>query len=102
MATPVLTFYAVGDCMAPWRRPGELVLCHRTRQPVEGINHVLVVLRDEDDDGSSLSLLGVLVKRAEGKVVVRQYNPDRVISLEEDQIEHVYRVIEWQEAIGIA
>jgi phage repressor protein C with HTH and peptisase S24 domain len=90
----------VGDSMTPWRKPGELVLCYRAREPIVG-NHVVAVLKDEDHDGSNLSAVGVLVSHDDNEVVVQQYSPSDVLRFAAGAVAFLFRVIEWQDAFGL-
>ncbi len=87
-------FYATDDSMAPWRRPGELVMVQPARQAAPGC-HVIVRLRS-----ANVWLLRLLVGRTAEALTLSQYRPDATEQFPSDDVAEVLRVIEWPEALG--
>lgn len=95
----VFAVYAVGDSMMPWCEPGDTVFIHPDREPRNG-DYVLVEFRDHPGDEQKKAVIKRLVGRRHGAVIVSQYNPPKEREFPEELVEHVWRVIGWQEALG--
>jgi len=96
----VFALYVVGESMAPWRQPGDLVYCSRARQPRPG-DYGVVELADEREGEPQAALLKRLVGRRGERVVLEQYNPPGEIVLEQSQVKELHRVIDWPELLGL-
>ena len=85
--------------MMPWCEPGDTVFVHPDREPRNG-DYVLVEFRDHPGDEQKKAVIKRLVGRKHGAVIVSQYNPPKEREFPEELVEHVWRVIGWQEALG--
>lgn len=95
----VFALYTVGDSMSPWREPGDLIFVHPDRPPAIG-SYVVLVFRPTERGGSRSAMIKRLVRRTPTKVMVEQYNPRKTLEFDASTIEHMWRVIDWQEAMG--
>lgn len=100
MGREVWAFFAQGTEMAPWRQPGELVYATSDRPPQDG-NHVVVML-EPGAAGGSPAILRRLVRQTPRELVLEQHNPPhKETVIPRSQVRRVYRVIEWQEMLGV-
>lgn len=102
LGQPAHAVYMQGDAMDPWRQRGELVYYHELRPPAVGC-HVLILLRKavEDHPGARVALVRKWVGRTDDELELEQYNPRRRSIIPVSDIEVMYRVFEWQEALGL-
>ncbi len=93
--------FVQGDSMWPWRAPGSLVYVHPARPPRNG-DHVVVELHGTEEDGERPCLVKRLVKRTPTLLRLEQYNPPRDdITIALDRVRSLYRVMEWEELLGL-
>ncbi|GAB5471437.1 MAG: helix-turn-helix transcriptional regulator [Rhodospirillales bacterium] len=93
--------YVQGDSMSRWREPGGLIFVHPTRPPKPG-DHVVVELHPDEEDGDKPCFVKLLVRSTPTKLILGQYNPERFdIEFEKARVSHVYRVMEWEELLGL-
>src|SRR5690606_31610516 len=69
----VFALYVVGESMTPWRQPGDLVYCTRSRHPRPG-DYVVVELKAEEGEAQA-ALLKRLVGLRGQRLVLEQYHP---------------------------
>ncbi len=99
----VFAIFVRGESMVPWREPGGIVYVHETRVPRPGDHVVAVLHRAEDQDHKFNAILKKLLRRDDSTVELLQYNPPGTepIKLKASEIERLYRVLEWEEVIGL-
>jgi phage repressor protein C with HTH and peptisase S24 domain len=90
-----------GHSMEPRFDSGRRVLVDPRRSPHVG-DDVIVQLRGPTFDGEEVRhvLIKQLVRRRPGVVVLRQYNPDLMFEVPNEQVSAVHRVMPWDEALG--
>lgn len=88
----IYALYVEGDSMEPWKRPGQLVYVDPVRKPNKH-DRVIVIIRP---DGSSYeqAYLKEYIKRDDGKLVLKQYNPEKIIEWPSHNIVSIHRVLE--------
>lgn len=96
----VFAIYTEGDSMIPWRRPGALVFVHANRAADQGC-HVIAEIWEREPGQPPRAFLKELVRRTSTRVELAQYNPRKVIAFERERVGRLYRVIEWEEALGV-
>lgn len=96
----VFALYVVGESMAPWREPGDLVYVTRARQPRPGDYIVAELLPQRDGDPPSALLKRFVAVRGE-RLVLEQYNPRQELRLDQRRVRHLFRVIDWPELLGV-
>ncbi|MGH7122688.1 MAG: helix-turn-helix domain-containing protein [Acetobacteraceae bacterium] len=96
----VFAIYTEGDSMVPWRRPGALVFVHANRAADQGC-HVIAEIWERETGHPPRAFLKELVRRTATRVELAQYNPRKVIAFEKERVGRLYRVIEWEEALGV-
>lgn len=81
--------YVVGDSMAPRYKEGAVVILnpHRPAQPGDD-----VLVRVRRPDGALEASIYELVSKTNQEAVVRQYNPERTITLSTPEIDAVHRI----------
>ncbi len=95
----VFALYVVGESMTPWRQPGDLVYCTRTRHPRPG-DYVVVELQADEGEPQA-ALLKRLVGLRGQRLVLEQYHPREELKIEQSRVRQLYRVIDWPELLGI-
>lgn len=90
-----------GNSMFPRYEQGRRLLIDPLRRPMVG-EDVIVQLRGPTFDGEEVRhvLIKQLVRRRSGSVALRQFNPDHVFEVPEEQIASVHRVWPWDDALG--
>ncbi len=96
----VFAIYVEGESMEPWRTPGQIVYVHRKRRPRVG-DYVVVVVPQEAPGQPPVSYIKKLAKRTAAEIVVEQYNPPREMRFPNAEGVEVFRVIDWDEAMGL-
>lgn len=96
----VFAAYVQGTSMSPWREPGRLIYVESVRPPTIN-DYVLVELKPTNGD----EVRGALVKQFKGrtstKLKLYQYNPAKTIELNLRDVLQVYRVMDWDELLGV-
>lgn len=96
----VFAAYVQGTSMSPWREPGRLIYVESVRPPAVN-DYVLVELKPTNGD----EVRGALVKQFKGRTSTRlklyQYNPAKTIELNLRDVLRVYRVMDWDELLGV-
>lgn len=100
----IFALYVVGESMFPWRKPGQLVYVH-PGLPVRVEDFVVVELWQKDLRGHSAELPDAYVKQLvrmnSETITLKQFKPDKEITLKRKQVKHIYRVVDWDELLGI-
>lgn len=78
--------YMTGDSMEPRFEAGELLYINPIK-PIRARDYVLIELADHQ------AFVKRLVRRTSEKVIVEQFNPQREIEYDRNQIRHMYRVV---------
>lgn len=96
----VFAAYVQGTSMSPWREPGKLIYVESVRPPTIN-DYVLVEMKPSNGD----EVRGALVKQFKGrtstKLKLYQYNPAKTIELNLRDVLQVYRVMDWDELLGV-
>lgn len=96
----VFAAYVQGTSMSPWREPGRLIYVESVRPPAVN-DYVLVEMKPTNGD----EVRGALVKQFKGRTSTRlklyQYNPAKTIELNLRDVLRVYRVMDWDELLGV-
>lgn len=96
----VFAAYVQGTSMSPWREPGRLIYVESVRPPAVN-DYVLVEFKPTNGD----EVRGALVKQFKGRTSTRlklyQYNPAKTIELNLRDVLRVYRVMDWDELLGV-
>jgi phage repressor protein C with HTH and peptisase S24 domain len=87
-----------GDSMSPWRNAGQLV--YAARRPLSAGCHV-VVLTEKGKGQNPRALLKRYNSQDNGWVHLSQYNPRAEISIEKADVWEIFRILEWEEVLGI-
>lgn len=96
----VFALYVVGESMAPWRQPGDLVYCSQARQPRAG-DYVVVELRAGREGDAPPAILKRLVAMGPSRLTLEQYNPAGTFALDRRKVKQLLRVIDWPELLGV-
>lgn len=90
-----------GHSMEPRFDSGRHVLVDPKRTPTVG-DDVVVQLRRPTFDGEEVVnvLIKQLVRRRPGGWLLRQFNPDAIFAVPNEQVAAVHRVMPWDEALG--
>lgn len=96
----VFAIYIEGESMVPWRQPGGLVYAHQTRPPYPG-GHVIVVFGGVQPGEPPRAMVKKLVRRTVTKLELEQYNPACTVVIDMREVRKLYRVLEWEEVLGI-
>lgn len=96
----IFAIYVEGDSMVPWRQPGERVFVHEKRPAAPGC-HVIAEVWSPTPGHPPGAFLKKLVRRTATRVEFEQYNPRGIIEFEAERVGRLYRVIEWDEALGL-
>jgi phage repressor protein C with HTH and peptisase S24 domain len=93
--------YIVNDSMYPWRKPGQVVYLHPTR-PARAGDHVVVEEHGDSPGEPGPARLKQLLTRTPTRIKLAQYNPQKDdIWIDLRRVKRVYRVIEWEELLGV-
>lgn len=100
-AEGVASIYIVDDSMSPRFRPGELVYLSSTRPPARG-EYVLVELNTAEKTATEWPAeIREFDKWTSDTLACHMYNPHRKIEIPREKIRKVWRVIPWNEVIGL-
>lgn len=100
-AEGVASIYVVDDSMSPRFRPGELVYLSSTRPPAKG-EYVVVELNTAEKTPTEWPAeIREFVSWTPTSAVCLMYNPSRQVEIPRDSIRRVWRVIPWNEVIGL-
>lgn len=87
----VFALYVQGDSMEPRYFEGELIICETNRPP--SVGDFVVVEMKETVDGYRVAYLKRLAGRSGGKLKLKQYNPEKVVELEQAAVHQIVRVL---------
>lgn len=94
----VFALYVQGDSMEPRFFEGELIICETRRPPA--IGDFVVVEMKETADGYRVAYLKRMAGRSGSILKLRQYNPDKTIELELDDVHQVVRVLNTHDLVS--
>lgn len=98
--TNAFALYVENFSMSPRFEQGELIYINPHRPPMIGDYVVIELLQKANGDNGD-GYIKRLVKKTATKTVVEQFNPPKQIELDNDIIKFMYRVIPWNELLGI-
>ncbi|MFO1157388.1 MAG: S24 family peptidase [Reyranellaceae bacterium] len=96
----VFAAYVQGESMVHWREPGQLVYVESAKPP-RAMDYVLVELKPHGNDGTRPAMIKRLLAVTPTKLRLRQYNPARDFDLDRRTVLRVYRVLDWDELLGV-
>jgi phage repressor protein C with HTH and peptisase S24 domain len=96
----VYCIYAEGASMEPAYEAGDLVFADPHRPPRAG-RDVVVQLRSKSDESEPRCFLKRLVRRQNGKWLLRQFNPPQEMALAERDVVAVHLVLKNHELLGL-
>lgn len=92
--------YVSGDSVSPWREDGQLVYVHPNKKPKIG-DYVVLQMAPRRDGEAPLAYVKRLEKRTPNEVVVRQYNPPKLLTFASAKVVSVHPILDWSELLGI-
>jgi phage repressor protein C with HTH and peptisase S24 domain len=98
-STQVIAFQVQGDSMARWRRSGDYVFVNK--RPAKPGDHVALECHPEEAGDGHPCYLKELVAETPTKYRLLQYNPERTLEIPKNKVITVWRVIEWEELLGL-
>lgn len=99
-ARDIFALYVVNDSMYPAWREGALFYVNPNRPPVIG-DDVVVEVKPQIEGEAGAAFLKRLKARRGNTIVVEQFNPPKEIEFDRDAV-RLYRVIPWEEALGLS
>jgi phage repressor protein C with HTH and peptisase S24 domain len=99
-ARDIFALYVVNDSMYPAWREGALFYVNPHRPPVIG-DDVVVEMKPQVEGEAGAAFLKRLKARRGNTIVVEQFNPPKEIEFDRDAV-RLYRVIPWEEALGLS
>ena len=96
----IYCIYAEGSSMEPVYEAGDLIYVDSHRPPWPG-RDVVIQLRKPSDNGEIRYFLKRLVKRTGTQLRVMQFNPEKVIALEERDVAAIHLVLKNHELMGL-
>ncbi|MFC6790618.1 helix-turn-helix domain-containing protein [Methylobacterium komagatae] len=99
-AKDIFALYVVNDSMYPAWREGALFYVNPHRAPAIGDDVVVEVISAKEGEPHA-AFLKRLKKRTSEKVIVEQFNPPKEIEFDRASV-RLYRVIPWEEALGLS
>lgn len=96
----VFALYVQGTSMSPWRASGSLVYLDPVR-PAKAGDHVVVECHPNREGEGHPAFLKEFISQTPTKLKLRQYNPDGAADISLAKIRKIYRVIEWEEVLGV-
>lgn len=97
-ARDAYALYVENDSMEPRFPPGELVFIHPGRPVRSG--DVVVIQTQNGEHAQPETYIKILVRRANGDVICRQYNPEAEIRFTGKTVLSVHRVLTMAEVLG--
>lgn len=88
------------DSMTPRFKEGELVYVDRHREPVAG-EDAIIEMHPEEEHHAGPAFIKELVSKNMQTVVVMQHNPRKNITFQRREVKRLYRVIPWNEVLGV-
>lgn len=99
-ARDIFALYVVNDSMYPAWREGALFYVNPNRPPVIG-DDVVVEMKPQVEGEAGAAFLKRLKARRGNTIIVEQFNPPKEIEFDRDAV-RLYRVIPWEEALGLS
>lgn len=96
----VFALYLQGRSMWPWRDSGQLVYVERARAP-KPLDFVVVEMKPREPDDVRPALVKRLISITPTKVNLEQFNPAKPIEIDSRKILRMYRVMDWDELLGV-
>ena len=96
----IYCIYAEGSSMEPVYEAGDLIYVDPHRPPWLG-RDVVIQLRRPSEEGEIRYFLKRLVKRAGAQLRVKQFNPEKEITLEERDVAAIHLVLKNHELMGL-
>ncbi len=84
--------YVNGDSMVPSFKPGQIAWVNPHLTARAG-DDVIVQIQPEHEGDAPEGFIKELVKRTPSKVVVKQYNPERTIEFDKDEVVSIHVVV---------
>jgi phage repressor protein C with HTH and peptisase S24 domain len=94
----VFALFVQGDSMEPRYSAGELIICETRRPPQIG-DYVVVEMK-ETADGLRIAYLKRLAGRSGRRLKLTQYNPEKTIELDQDEVHQIVRVMSTLDLVG--
>lgn len=91
-ATNGYALFVAGHSMTPRYNPGETVYVHPTKPVTPGC-HVVIQVRDPDDEAVPRAFLKLLVRRTAKTVILEQYNPKRTFEVPTQEVVSIHLVV---------
>jgi phage repressor protein C with HTH and peptisase S24 domain len=95
----VFALYVSGDSMSPWRESGSYIYVHQTRPAAIG-GYVVALLAPAREGEPARAMVKKLLARRHGEIELQQFNPPKTLTFKRESVLRLYRVIDWEEAIG--
>ncbi|WP_164868094.1 helix-turn-helix transcriptional regulator [Rhodovarius crocodyli] len=98
----VYALWVEGDSMEPAISHGDLVYLHPKR-PIHPGDRVVIVRREglEDQHVTMRAYVKQFVRRAGGKVITRQFNPDKEVEFAQDEVVSMHKVLSMADMMGV-
>lgn len=96
----VFAAFVQGTSMSPWREPGKLIYLESARSPAVN-DYVLVELKPTNGDEVRRALVKQFKGLTSTKLKLYQYNPAKTIELNLREVLKMYRVMDWDELLGV-
>ncbi|MDR7037422.1 phage repressor protein C with HTH and peptisase S24 domain [Methylobacterium sp. BE186] len=100
-ARGIFAIYVSNDSMYPAWRENALVYVTPHRPPAIG-DDVIIELHPMEDGVPGKAFLKRLKARTPSKYIVEQFNPPGTLEFERDEVRKIYRVIPYEEALGLS
>lgn len=98
MTKDLYALYVEGDTMEPRFNAGDLVFVH-PHKPVRIGDSVVVQIAKTIDEPIE-SMIAVLAKRTSHEVVLKKYNPEKIINFDNANIVSIHKILEMRELFG--
>lgn len=96
----VFALYVRGQSMVPWRESGGLVYVDGTREP-KIFDYVVIELQPKRGETARPALVKRLMAVKGNRLRVQQYQPAKEFEIEQRQVLKIYRVLDWDELLGV-
>ena len=98
MTKDLYALYVEGDTMEPRFNAGDLVFVH-PHKPVRIGDSVVVQIAKTIDEPIE-AMIAVLAKRTSHEVVLKKYNPEKIINFDNANIVSIHKIFEMRELFG--
>ena len=98
MTKDIYALYVEGDTMEPRFNAGDLVFVH-PHKPVRIGDSVVVQIAKTIDEPIE-AMIAVLAKRTSHEVVLKKYNPEKIINFDNANIVSIHKILEMRELFG--